>query len=226
MADPDGAPVVGRTRWRRFFIVLAPAYAMIAGILFLAYTGAVAVSFSISGVDALVSTSQLQTGAADGNGFGFYQFGLADLTGSGSPSPQTETIIPNATLTNLCQSVTVSGVTLRLTAGDAGTPVSATDLVIDASSLAASSASFQDIQIGQDMGTFSNPALTEPTLAGAGTAQGPNVATGNVPRGTFGQVAKGATISNVQQHSAATAAQSFTLPNLHLAIGFSQAPCF
>jgi hypothetical protein len=230
MADMDDSPVAGRTRWRRFFLVLAPAYALIAGILVLAYTGAVAVSFSVSGVPAKVSTSTLQTGAADGNGVGFYQFGLADVSGAGAPSPQAETILPNATLTNLCQSVSASGVVLRLTAGDAGTPVSAQNLVIDATSLAATSASFSNINIGQDVGTYSNPALQQPTLAGMGTAQGPNVPTGNVPRGSFGQVAQSATITGVQQVSSATAASTFTLPNLHLAIGFGSvaphAECF
>jgi hypothetical protein len=221
--------VVGRTRWRRFFLVLAPAYALIAGVLALAYTGALGVSFSVSGVAAKVSTSSLQTGAADGNGIGFYQFGLADLSANGTPSAQAETVIPNATLTNLCQSVNVQGVVLRLTAGDNGTPVSATNLVIDASSLAATSASFSNINIGQDVGAFTNPALTEPDRTKAGTAQGPNVATVNVPTGTFGQVAKSATITGVQQVANGTAATSFTLPNLHLSIGVggsAPAECF
>src|SRR6266542_2984871 len=128
MVDEDVQPVDGRTRWRRFFLVLAPAYVLVAGVLVLAFSGALAVSFSISGVPAKVSTGTLQTGAADGNGIGFYQFGLADLTGGGAPVPQAETIIPNATLTSLCQSVTASGVVLRLTAGDNVTPVSAQNL--------------------------------------------------------------------------------------------------
>jgi Family of unknown function (DUF6230) len=230
MVDDAVSPAAGSTRWRRFFLVLAPAYLLVAGILVLGYTGAVAVSFSIAGVPAKVSTEKLETGAADGNGVGFYQFGLADVTGSGAPAPQAETIVPNATLTRLCQSVSVSGVVFRLTAGDAGTPVSASNLVIDASSLTATSATFGDINIGQDMGTFSNPTLQQPTLSGLGSAQGPNVPTGNVPRGTFGQVARTATINGVQQVSNATAATSFTLPNLHLAIGFGSggdhAECF
>src|SRR5690349_14131748 len=110
MVDPQEGPVTGGTRWRRFFLVLAPAYALTAGIVLMAYTGVVAVSFSVSGVPAKVSVGTLQTGAADGNGVGFYQFGMANVTGAGAPSPQAETVIPNASLTNLCQSVSASGV--------------------------------------------------------------------------------------------------------------------
>jgi hypothetical protein len=217
---------------------MAPAYALVAGILSVAYTGAVGVSFSVAGVSAKVRTDTLQTNAVDANGFGFYQFGLADLSGSGTPAPNTETIIPDATLTNLCQSVTVTqavpvvgnvSITLRLTAGDAGTPVHAANLVIDASTLSATTATFHDISIGQDMGTFSNPALKEPDVSKALQPQGSSPAQVNVPRGTFGQVAHDATITGVQQVSSGTAASTFTLPHLNLAIGVTggaTAECF
>src|SRR5690349_9172819 len=127
----DSTPM-GRTRWRRAGLVLAPAYLAIAALLYLAWSGAVAVSFAVSGTAFTVTATQLASGQTDGNNMGFYQFGVADFAGSGAPVPQVESIIPNAQLTNLCQSVTVAPLTLRITAGDAGTPVKATNLVVDA----------------------------------------------------------------------------------------------
>jgi hypothetical protein len=206
---------VGRTRWRRAGLVLAPAYLAIAALLYLAWSGALAVSFAVSGTAFTVTATTLTSGATDGNGMGFYQFGVADFAGSGSPVPQIESIIPDARLTNLCQSVTVFPLTLRITAGDAGTPVSASNLVVDATSLNADSASFTNINIGQDLGQFTNPRLTEPT--GRGT--GPNVQTGDVPPGTFGQTAQAVTINGLRQVANGTSASSFTLPHLNLAFG-------
>jgi len=213
-AHHDDAPV-GRTRWRRAGLVLAPAYLAIAGLVYLAWSGAVAVSFAVSGTAFTVTATTLRSGATDGNNMGFYQFGVVDFAGNGTPVPQIESVIPNAQLTNLCQSVTVFPLTLRITAGDAGTPVSATNLVVDATSLNADSATFQDINIGQDLGQFTNPALTEPT----GRGSGPNVRTGNVPPGTFGQAARTVTISGLRQVANGTSASTFTLPHLSLAFG-------
>jgi hypothetical protein len=216
MAEADGARVVGRTRWRRFAIVLAPAYVMVAGVLFLAASGVLAVSFAVSGTALTVTADTLSSNGTDGNGIGLYQFGVADFRGSGTPVPQVESIIPDATLVNLCQSVSVGPVTLRTTAGAAaGHPVTATNLVVDATSLNATSATFTNINIGQDMGTFANPALAQPN--GRGT--GPNVSTGAVPAGTFGQTATGATLTGLRQVASATSAGSFTLPNLAISFG-------
>jgi hypothetical protein len=216
MIDTDDAPVVGRTRWRRFAIVLAPAYAMIAAVLFLAASGVLAVSFAVSGTALTVTADTLSSGAVDGNGVGLYQFGVADFRGSGTPVPQVESIIPNATLVNLCQSVSVGPLTLRTTAGGvAGHPVTATNLIVDATSVTAGNATFTNINIGQDMGAFANPALTQPT--GRGT--GPNVSTGAVPGGTFGQVATGATLTGLRQVANGTSAGLFTLPNLSITFG-------
>lgn len=220
MTEADDTPVVGRTRWRRFALVLAPAYLMVAAILYLAATGAVAVSFAVSGTAFTVTADTLSSGGTDGNGVGFYQFGVQDFSGSGTAAPQVESIIPDATLVNLCQSVPVGpSAALRITAGTAsGHPVTATNLVVDASSLSATSATFTNINIGQDMGAFANPALTAPGARGTG----PNVTTGPVPAGTFGQTASAVSLGGLRQTSDGTSASSFTLPNLSLSFG---APC-
>jgi hypothetical protein len=220
MTDTDVSQPVGRTRWRRFALVLAPAYAAVAGILILAASGMLAVSFAISGTAMHITVDTIQTGAADGNGVALYQFGVLDFQGNGTPTPQFETIIPNATLTNLCQSVSVGPLTLVTTAGaPPGSPATAKDLVVDATSLNATSATFSNINIGQDIGTYSSPALSMPT----GRGSGPNVATGPVPTGTFGQVATGATISGAKQVALGQQAATLTLPGLSVGFG---AACF
>ena len=206
------APVFGRTRWRRVWFVLIPALAIVAAILALIAKGLIAVSFAISGTPFTVTANSVVSNGVDSNGVGFYQFGVANFTGGGSPTPVAENIIPSATITNLCQSVAVGPVTLRLTAGTGATPVTATNLIIDAQALSAGTATFTNINIGQDMGTYANPALTEPVSRGTG----PNVTTGAVPTGTFGQVASAVSLGTVHQTALGTQASTFSLPNLSL----------
>jgi len=209
------APMLGRTRWRRVWFVLVPALAIVAAILALIAKGLIAVSFAISGTPFTVTANSVVSNGVDSNGVGFYQFGVANFTGAGTPTPVAENIIPSATLTNLCQSVAVGPVTLRLTAGTGASPVTATNLVIDATALSAGTASFTNINIGQDMGTYTNPALTAPGARGTG----PNVITGPVPLGTFGQVASAVNLGSVRQTAVATQASTFVLPNLSLGFG-------
>ncbi len=208
-------PVLGRTRWRRVWIPLLPALAIVVTLLALIAKGIIAVSFAISGTSFTVTADNVSSNGVDSNGVGFYQFGVANFTGAGAPAPVAENIIPSATITNLCQSVAVGPLTLRITAGNAGTPVTADHLIIDATSLTAGTATFSNINIGQDMGTYSNPALTEPAARGTG----PNVVTAPVPAGTFGQVATGVSLGSVRQVANATQATTFTLPNLSLGFG-------
>jgi hypothetical protein len=215
MSETDVSHPVGKTRWRRFAMVLAPAYAAVAGILILAASGTLAVSFAISGTQFTITADSIKTGATDGNGLGFYQLGILDFSGVGTPTPQVESIIPNATITNLCQSVTVGPLTLVTKAGGGGTPATATGLVVDTTSQTISTATFTNINVGQDMGQFSSPALTMPT----GRGSGPNVATGPVPAGTFGQTATAATITGARQVALGQTAASLTLPGLTVAFG-------
>jgi hypothetical protein len=219
MTDTEEIRVAGRTRWRRFALVLAPAYALLAGLLFAAMSGVVAVSFNISGIGAKTAIDTLQTTTTDANGQALYQYGIADFTAGGAISPEISTVIPGATLTNLCQSVTVGPFTITTTAGDAGTPVSASNLVVDAKSLTATSASFNGFQAGVDLSAFGTPALTRPV----GPGKNGTVAQANVPSPTFGQTATGATLTGVKQTAEGTQAASFTLPHLNVKFGN---PCF
>lgn len=207
----------GRTRWRRAFPLIGPAFGMVALMIGLVMTGTLAVSFAVSGSQFTVKADTLQSTGTDANGLAFYQFGVGDFQANGTVVPQVESVLPHASLSNLCQSVSVGPLTMRITAGDAGTAVTATNLVVDASSLTANSATFTNINIGQDM---SNYGLQYPGARGADTS--PNVITVPIVRGTFGQVATGVTIDHVGQIAYGTSASSFTLPHLNLAFG---APC-
>ena len=156
---------------------------------------AIASSISVSGQEFLVTATQL-------NGTGFEQFG-GEVTGASGAQPVIISAIHSASLADLCQSVAVGPVTLRLTAGGGGNPVTADNLIVDASGQTGSEAIFHNITIGQDAGT-----LTEDP----GTTGQP---------GGFGQQADSITINNLVQHTWLTTAGTFTLPGLSISFGGS-----
>ncbi len=180
----------GKVRWRRFAIVAVPAIAIAGTLVGLTAEGALASSMSVSGQEFTITADQL-------NGTGFAQFGGALPNSSGGQTPVIVSAMHNATMTNLCQSVTVLGMTIRLTAGGGSSPVSASNLVVDANDLSGGSAVFSNIQIGQDAGTLGGPA------------------------GTFGEDADSVTINKLVQHTWYTTAGTFTLPDLSLGFGGS-----
>lgn len=184
----------GRVRWRRFAIAAVPAVAIAGVLVGLTTEGAIASSFSVSGTEYTVKATQL-------NGSGFVQFGTA-LPQGNKQIPVIESGIASARLTNLCQSVSVPLFgTIRLTAGNAGTPASASNLIVDAQSQTGSQAIFHNITIGQDASTLNEDGTT------VGQA------------GSFGQQATGVTIDNLDQNTWLTTAGTFTLPNLSLGFG-------
>jgi hypothetical protein len=194
-AEDNVVTIQGKLKWRKFAIVAVPALA-IAGILVgLTAEGAIASSISVSGKEFLVTSTEL-------NGTGFEQFG-GSVTGSAGEQPVIVSAINHATLDNLCQSVTVGPVTLRLTAGGGGTPVTADNLIVDASGQTGSVATFHNITIGQDAGTLTK----DPGTTGSA--------------GGFGQQADSITIDNLVQHTWLTTAGTFTLPGLSLGFGGS-----
>jgi Family of unknown function (DUF6230) len=185
----------GRVKWRRFAIAAVPT-AIVAGLLIgLTAEGAIASSISVSGEEYLITASKL-------TGTGFEQYG-GQIPGARGSQPVIISAIHSATLTNLCQSVTIGPITLHLTAGGNGTPVSAQNLIVDASGQTGSEAVFHNISIGLDAGTLSE----DPGAAGAA--------------GGFGQQADSMEIDNLVQHTWLTTAGTFTLPNLSLGFGGS-----
>jgi hypothetical protein len=196
----DTAPIErGRVSWRRFAAIALPSLAAAAVLIVLTAQSVLAVSFSISGTPFTVTAKQLK-------GRGFEQFGVLDtsvppaLPGHKHLTMLATNAIRSATLTDLCQSVTLGGLTLRITAGTGSRPVSATDLVVDADRLSGN-ASFTNIQIGRDASTLTQV----PGVKG--------------PPGEFAQQAATITITNLRQHAYATTAGTFTLPDFSLRFG-------
>jgi hypothetical protein len=190
------SPKYGRVRWRRFAIVMVPAVFVAAVLIGLTAKGAVAASFSVSGQQFTVTANSL-------NGTGFEQYGSTYKESNGKLQPVAVSVIRNATLSNLCQSVKVLGVTLRITAGSGSTPVTASNLVVGATDLSGN-ATFNNISVGQDAGTLNQAPETGPA-------------------GTFGQQATSVSITNVHQLAWSTTAGVFKLPGFHLQVG--GAPC-
>ena len=192
---PEGPPL-GKVRWRRFAILFVPALAAAAVLIGLTAAGAVAANISVSGSAFEISSSQL-------NGTGFEQFG-GEVTGGNATRPVAISGIKTATLANLCQSVAVGPITLRIAAGGGGTPVSASNLIVDADQQSGN-ATFHNITIGQDASTLTE----DPGVTG--------------PAGSFGEQADSVTIDNLQQNTWLTTAGTFTLPGFSLTFG---KPCY
>jgi hypothetical protein len=198
----------GRVRWRRFALLFVPAVGVTGLLLGLTAEGALAASFSISGQQFQVSANSL-------TGTGFQQFGTVDEEVGNKPVAVAESEIGSAHITNLCQSVVANfplglgTYTLRITAGGGSTPVSASSLIIDANQLSGSTATFDNIHIGQDASTLN---------AVPGVPDG--------AAGTFGQQASGISISGLRQTAYSTSAGTFTLPGFGLSLSAGANPCF
>jgi hypothetical protein len=198
-AEPSPRSATGRVRWKRFAFVMVPSAIVAAALIGLTAEGAIGANISVSGQEYTVTANRL-------SGNGFEQFGATVRSGN-RQIPVAESAIRSATLTNLCQAVKIGSVTLLLRAGrSSGNPVSASNLIVDASALSGD-ASFHNIAIGQDAGTLNEvPGTT-------GTA------------GSFGEQADTITINHLVQHTWLTTAGTFTLPGLALGISTSGGSC-
>jgi hypothetical protein len=200
--DEASEPVRGRTRWRRFLATTLGTAVAVGAMVVLTANGVLAVGFAISGTAFTVTADRL-------DGQGFEQFATLDSMPDNSPNAGDTggqivvvvSAIGTADLTNLCQSIALPGGFLKITAGDAGTPVHATTLIVDSDEISGATADFNNISIGQDAST----------LTAVDGVQG--------GLGVFGQQADHVVITNVRQNNFATTAATFSLPHLH--IGFS-----
>lgn len=193
MTESAGAPL-GRVRWKRFAAVAAPAAIGAGAMVFMTAQGSIASSFAVSGSSFKVSADRLV-------GSGFVQYGGVDTDKEGGKHPVQISGIKSAKIYNMCQSVKVGPVTLRLTAGTGDTPVNASDLVLDVAQLNAD-ATFTNIEIGRDASTLD---------------KGPSGAKGKA--GMFGQQADKIVLRNVEQTAWATTAGTFKLSDLHMTFG-------
>jgi hypothetical protein len=196
----------GRVRLRRAAVLAVPAVAAVAGMAVLTAQGALGVQFAISGMPFTVTASEL-------DGTGFAQFGGLDQMAEGSPNEGdtggqvlvVTSVIRNATLTDLCQSVDLGGTNLLITAGNGDKKVTATDLTTDSTQLSGDAA-FRNIEIGNDASTLDKA--------------GPK---GKGPIGVFSQQSDTVHIDDLRQTNYATTAAVFKLPGLKLR--FSESGC-
>jgi hypothetical protein len=199
----------GKTRWKRFALVMVPSIAATAAIGVSLASNALAASFSVSGQDFKVTTARL-------DGKNFAQFGGVDFEVNGTPHPIAISTFDEATINNLCQSVKTNlgplGYwTLVLNAGDdPKKPVTARNLILDVAELKAD-AEFTNINIGQDASTLGHKE---------GDAVDVVRKQGKLPTGAqgFAQAADRAVLSDVKQTAWATTAGTFTLNGLKLNI--------
>ena len=211
MTTPETVPTAGGVRWKRFGGMIAITGVVTAGMVALTASGVLAANFSISGMPFTVTATNL-------HGDGFEQYATLDNMIDNSPNAGDTggqlvlivSAINQAQLTNLCQSVDLGAIKLKITAGDNGNKVQARALVVD-SDLIQGDADFTNINVGQDASTFDK--VTDP-------------ATGKVIKGgegVFGQQADTVDINNLRQNNYATTAARFTLP--HLRMAFSSSGC-
>jgi hypothetical protein len=195
----------GKVRYRRAAIPGLAAVATTGALVILTAQGALGVQFAISGMPFTVTASHL-------HGDNFQQYGGLDQTVLEKNPPQCQnpwlkssncqavvmtSVIGDAKITNLCQSVNLVGINLVIRAGTGSNPVHATNLVLDSTDLSGD-ATFNNIQIGRDASTVSEV----PTIPG--------------PKYTFAQQADSVDIDNVRQDSYATTASTFSLPGLSM----------
>jgi len=192
------AKAEGRVRYRRAAIPGMAALAATGALVVLTAQGALGVQFAISGMPFVVTADHL-------TGSNFQQYGDLDsglkgnpwLKGSNGQAVVMTSVIGDAQVYNLCQSVNLAGINLVIRAGTGSTPVHATNLVLDSTDLTGN-ATFDNIQIGRDASNLTQV----PTIEGHPY--------------TFAQQADTVDITNVRQDNYASTASTFSLPNLSM----------
>jgi hypothetical protein len=178
--------VVGKTRWRRFGAVFGPVFGLVALGLFLIDTGAVAAPVSISGTVFTITADSLNSGGPAPQEF--IQTSNVDMVGS-TPAAVTTTIFKNASITNLSQTVCVPtglpGGAANLKVAINADKASASNLVVDGTTLNANSLTLTNFQLGVP---YANPRTggSQPSQT-ADTAQiaGLNQSALSLSAGTF-----------------------------------------
>ncbi|MFG2847860.1 DUF6230 family protein [Kitasatospora sp. NPDC048296] len=201
----------GRTRWKRFAVILLPCLAATAALVVGVAQNALGASFLISGEEFKLFAAEL-----DGEGFSLY--GTVDLTREHDPVPVMVTGFESATIRGLCQSavfpIPVLGTfTLRLT-GDKR-EATAKEFFIDSKTLTADQSTAHRLDIGVAAG-----ALTK----------------GEVSRGdrdsrffnpnSLAQQASSIKLTDVRVTAVAVAAGSFDVPGLGVSLVRGRDECF
>ncbi|MFJ8311256.1 MULTISPECIES: DUF6230 family protein [unclassified Streptomyces] len=214
--------VRGGTRWKRFALVMVPSVAATAAIGVGLAQGALAASFSVSGVDFKVTAQQLE-------GNNLLQYGSVatgkSLDGKSEAHPVVVSGFSDAKITKMCQSVVqplpfgLGNVTMTLKAGG-NKQIEATNLYLDVSDLS-TDATFTNLDIGVAAGEGKTGQHGERVVIQPG-------ADGKTPGGNpygFAQRADKAVLENVEQRAWATTAGSFKLPGLSLKLAMNGPEC-
>lgn len=190
------------TRRGRVALAAVPAAVAVTVLMGGVASGAVPVSFAVSG-------QAFQVGASELDGTGFSQYSGVALDAKKNQIPVAISNIEDAKLYDLCQYVNVAGpVGLRIDAGnDPKNPALASGLQIGMSDLKGD-ALFHHINIGIDASTVRTKSKGS--------------------QGDFAQDAADVTITNLQQTAYSTTAGTFNLKGLHMAISMdkSKGQCF
>ena len=228
---------VGRTRWRRFGLAAAGGFGAVAVIAWLAASGALALSFAFSGIpftltaDSLTGTGfvqyafpdRLASNAAEtlleGKAGRVAEVGRAvnntETIGGTTYASDTVTQFRTATIGGLNQVIcapTPLGNAIRVTLSGAGN-TEATNLVIQSPALAADSATFNQIIIGESV----RDSLTGQGYASGSDFTDPYGALSGQPIGaSFAQNANRAELTGISQVGVGTEAGSFAIQDLRL----------
>ncbi|WP_406342403.1 DUF6230 family protein [Streptomyces sp. NBC_00648] len=217
--------VRGGTRWKRFALVMVPSVAATAAIGIGLAQGALAASFSVSGVDFKVTADQLV-------GHNMLQYGSID-SGAGKNHPVVVSGFNHAEITNMCQSVVTplpfdipgigKAVTMKIEAGtEAGKPVVADNIYLDVTELD-TDATFTNIDIGVAAGEGkSDPDGKNRVQIQRGKSGTPGE---NPSPYGFAQRADEVVLKKVQQRAWATTAASFKLNGLKLRLSGGANEC-
>ncbi|QUH01535.1 cholesterol esterase [Saccharopolyspora erythraea] len=197
--------VVGRTRWKVFALVFVVGLAGV-GLMFTGLSrGALAASFSVSGMSYKASGDKLVSE-------GVVQYGSVDHGSSGA-HPVLVNGFRKARIDNFCQSFVVPAlpvvgdVTVKIAApGQAG--MSAENMVLGVEQVSGDM-TLSNVEIGRDAGTFDK---------GPGGAQGPS--------GAFGIQADGAQIDRLRQVAWSTTASTLKLNQVRIAASAGHDECF
>jgi hypothetical protein len=202
----------GRTRWRRFAVILVPGVAACATLGVAMAQGVLAASFFISGQQFQVSADSLTAR-------GFSLYGMIDVTREHRLVPVAVSGFRRATVDGLCQSVVVDvpvlgTQTLRLTGGG-GRPVEASNLFIDATTESVGEANFNGLDIGVAQG-----AVTKgPVRSGDRNSRFFD------PDGVA-QQAVSTTLKDVRVSAVAVSAGTFNIPGLRVRLRQGDHSCF
>ena len=220
MKDALGSQVLGGTKWKRFALVMVPTVGIAGAMTVAMANGVLASSFAVSGQQFKVSADQL-------DGHTFAQSGDVIIDANGKAHAVAVAGIKTASITNMCQSVNVpvpllGNLTIVLKAGGGGTPVAATDLVLDTNQVNAD-ATFTGVVIGASAGDIAKQTGIQGFEKHTGNPDG---STTPFAAGDFGQVVDHAVLTDVKQTAYSTTAGTMALKGLSISANLNGAECF